>query len=282
MVAFVRGWRVLVALVVVVMAGGCDATERLEIRADGSATVATSLTVGRDDPLLDFVPLVEYDEWTALAREDERTFLEEMLALESADPILDQFEVEVGQEQTTITVTHDVDTLDELVEVLAASVGPFASPSASPVLAGSVINEADAGITLTVDAVGNLIDYWAGVLALEEGASLFDSVQPLDDLEPMRGSTHAVELKLPGRIVEHDAHQISENTLRWTWTIGEQSRPGITVTWDPADDSNSGFIWSGRGAVTLYGLVALLGLAALILALARRRPAGAEETQSSG
>lgn len=255
--------------VVLLAATGCESLERVAIRADGSASLVTSVVVGRDSPLLDSILLVDYDEWTASLLEDERTFFSELFALERSDPFLDQLDAEPGPDATTFTWTRDVADLDDLVESLTAD-GAAADVGFGAALTGAVVSDTAAGLTLASDAVANLESYYVELFALE-APEFFTADPDLGDLEPFRGTSNTVELVLPGRIVAHDAHEVSGNTLRWTWTFGEMAGPGIFATWDPLGDPEGGFDWTGRAPLIGLGLVVLLGLGMLAVTRTRAR-----------
>ena len=234
-------WMVVMAAVVL-LGTGCETTERLEIRTDGSATGTSTWHVRRGDPVLTSLD-VDYDELVAAAGDGSRAALAELMALDLNDPLLDTMQFDADDEQIEISVRSEFAGLDELADL---SLGDSAIFPALVTLTDVTVRHGDNSTTLTADAPDTLSRWMSDTLALEEGP-FSPTYAENPDTAAFLGATIHVELVLPGQILGHDAHEVGGNTLRWSWTVGEPARPGITATWDPTSEARSRLRLVGAG-----------------------------------
>ncbi len=260
-----------VLAIVVVLGTACEATERITIRADGSASVMMSVEVTPGDPTLEAFGS-SYDELASRANNpaeefDERQFFVDQLALDDDDTILDNLSLDIGDDRATFTFATDVPDLDSLVALVAERGNLFLALSGL-----SVINDSGTSVTLRADAVGNVTEHLRGLLALD-GDPFEPGIADHPDIASAAEMTFNVELVLPGRIIAHDAHDADGNTLHWSWTIGEPAGPGLSVSWDPLADSDTDFDWWGRSQVSIYGIVMLTLLVLAVVTSMRKSTA---------
>jgi hypothetical protein len=253
--------RLLLITTIALVASACEYTEILRIGADGTA-----------------VPLIEFDlvpgesplpfglEWTSLEeqtagftnieaadREEIRNFVVDLFVLDDDDPaaaeISESLVMEADGDQ--LHISFDLPPIDLLSDD-EADFGLL-------LFQGALAERFDDGsFSLSTDARARATEFVTSLYALQgDPFALGSADNPDTDTVPL---TMTAELQLPGSIGENDAHARDGDTLRWSWTVGQDGAPGLSVRWDPATgpDDNAGSSPFRLLAILLLGSLAAM------------------------
>ena len=244
----VQTWRVttglrrltyLFLLAAMVAIAACDgASVRAEIREDDSSRVEITATFSRALLEPDLPRGTSWEEhvqqWRGAAAE---SFAEELLSLDEVPDYADA-EMIGADDVVGLRVTFESATLEELEERLA-----------------------EHGVAAAIEVDGSRrrfeIDLPEAVERWMRGPALTGT-----------GFDSSLELVLPGRIVQHNAHDREGQALRWSWTRDRPTGGTVIAAWDPTAGSG----WRVSPLVPLGVAVAVIAFA---LWLAGRRGTGA-------
>jgi hypothetical protein len=250
--------RLLLVGMIVLAASACEYREILRIDADGTAVVGIEIDALRGESS----PLPFGPEWTSLEeqatdfaeiepdRDEIRQFVTDFFALEGTEDMVDliaeSLVLEVDGEQLHIAFdTAEIDVFSFSGEDRGLDL----------ILLGDMkVRQGDDGsISLSLDARARAAEFLSELYAIE-GDPFVSGLADNPDLHPL---TMTAEIQLPGSIRENDAHDIEGNTLRWSWTVGEDAGPGLSARWDPGSDTDDGSEFAVPNAIVVWALVTI-------------------------
>lgn len=238
---------------------GCEITETLEIRDDGTGTYGVELILERDDPT--FYPL-SVIEWDTVVEEhltdnpepDEvRALFVELYALNGDEPFLDElaegFELDIDGDRFTFRFEMAVETFRQD--------GETGWDEWSSVFSGLQLTQDGGSGSLRADGRDAVEELLRDYYALD--GSPFDVARTSEDSTPL--VTWRARIGVDGDVTSSDSHRTVDGFHVWEWSLGGEDRPGIELSWT---ERSEGLV---RPEVIALGflVLAVLGAIAAIL-----------------